>query len=138
MVGVPASPALLGHFPSARVVPFKGEPTMLLPHALVETKLLRALGYDVPAPVLSQYDWPAPADQPPFDVQRRTVAMMTTNQRAYNLNGMGTGKTRCALWAFDYLKKAGLAKKLLVVGPLSTLLEQKLHESSKVMYISHL
>jgi SNF2 family DNA or RNA helicase len=34
---------------------------------------------------------------------------------------MGTGKTKTALWAWDYLNKQGLAKKLLVVAPLSTL-----------------
>lgn len=32
-----------------------------------------------------------------------------------------TGKTLAALWAFDYLKSLGLASKLLVVSPLSTL-----------------
>ena len=32
-----------------------------------------------------------------------------------------TGKTKTALWAWDYLNKCGLTKKLLVVAPLSTL-----------------
>lgn len=47
--------------------------------------------------------------------------MLTTNDRAYVLNGMGTGKTRAALWAWDYLNQVGDAKKLLVVAPVSTL-----------------
>jgi SNF2 family DNA or RNA helicase len=34
---------------------------------------------------------------------------------------MGTGKTRAALYAFDYLRKLGRAKKLLVSAKLSTL-----------------
>lgn len=32
-----------------------------------------------------------------------------------------TGKTLAALWAYDYLRSQGLARKLLVVSPLSTL-----------------
>ena len=46
---------------------------------------------------------------------------MTENPRSYVLNSMGTGKTRCALWAFDYLKKLGLVNKMLVVCPISTM-----------------
>ncbi|HEY7822834.1 MAG TPA: DEAD/DEAH box helicase, partial [Acidimicrobiia bacterium] len=45
----------------------------------------------------------------------------TMNQRAYVLNGMGTGKTKAALWAWHYLYGRKEAKKLLVVAPLSTL-----------------
>lgn len=89
-----------------------------VPHTFQMTKLLRSLNYDVPAPVLSQYDW---CGLNPYEVQKKTVAMMTTNRRAYVLNGLGTGKTLCTLWAFDYLKKAGEANKMLVVAPLSTL-----------------
>lgn len=57
----------------------------------------------------------------PFEVQRKTCALLTNNQRAYVLNGLGTGKTKSALWAWDYLRSQGLAKKLLVLAPLSTL-----------------
>ncbi len=91
---------------------------MLVPHDLAYTKLLRALDYDVPAPVLSDYDWNG---FDAFDVQKKTVAMMTTERRAYVLNAMGTGKSMCALFAFDYLKKLGLVKRMLVAAPLSTL-----------------
>ena len=34
---------------------------------------------------------------------------------------MGTGKTKSAIWAFDFLKSVGRAKRMLVVAPLSTL-----------------
>jgi SNF2 family DNA or RNA helicase len=57
----------------------------------------------------------------PFDIQLRTVEMLTENPRAYVLSSMGTGKTKCACWAFDYLKRTGAAKRMLVVAPLSTL-----------------
>jgi SNF2 family DNA or RNA helicase len=47
--------------------------------------------------------------------------MLSTHRRAYVLNEMGTGKTRAALFAFDYLRQIGRVRKLLVVAPLSTL-----------------
>jgi SNF2 family DNA or RNA helicase len=79
---------------------------------------LRKLGYDVPSPILSHYDW---CGGKPFEAQKKTCAMLTMNQRAYVLNGMGTGKTKAALWAWDYLRSNGFANKMLVVAPLSTL-----------------
>jgi SNF2 family DNA or RNA helicase len=48
--------------------------------------------------------------------------MLTTNTRAYVLNELGTGKTRCALWSYDFLRLQGLANTLLVIAPLSALL----------------
>jgi len=47
--------------------------------------------------------------------------MLTLEQRAYVLNGMGTGKTKAALWAFDYLRSNNICGKMLVSAPLSTL-----------------
>lgn len=57
----------------------------------------------------------------PFDIQKRTVELLTENPRGYVLNSMGTGKTKSALWAFDYLQRKNAAHKMLVVAPLSTL-----------------
>jgi SNF2 family DNA or RNA helicase len=57
----------------------------------------------------------------PFEVQRATATFLSMNHRAFCLNGMGSGKTNSALWAFDYLKTVKQAKKLLVVCPLSTM-----------------
>jgi len=121
VVGVPDAPALRNLFPTAPQIVSGGRPHLVIPHRPVETFMLRKLGYDVPAPILTQYDWPHPAGEPPFDAQKRTAALLTMNDRAYVLSGMGTGKTRSALWSWDYLNKAGLAGKLLVFAPLSTL-----------------
>ena len=118
LVGVPTAGDLATLFPTAKRVTYEGNELMLIPHDIVTTKLLQGMGHDVPPPVLSHYDWEGGK---PFDVQRKTVAMLTSNQRAYVLNGMGTGKTKAALWAWRYLNRAGFAKKLLVVAPLSTL-----------------
>jgi len=117
IVAVPGIPAVRNLFPEAKEIPATNG-LLAVKHGPAETFLLRRLGYDVPAPILSHYDW---CGGKPFDVQRKTCAMLTMNSRAFVLNGMGTGKTKAALWAWHYLRSNGLAKKLLVFAPLSTL-----------------
>lgn len=122
VVGVPVTEQIVNLFPHARVFDMDELGKMaLLPHGFEETRMLRNLGYDAPAPILTQYAFPHPMGQPPFMVQKLTAALFTLNPRCYCLNGMGTGKTRSALWAFDYLRGNGLAKRMLVSSPLSTL-----------------
>ena len=87
-------------------------------HGLAEHRLLTLLGFKVMNPLLCYYDWPGGT---PYSVQKITADMLTKNPRGYVLNGMGTGKTRATLWAWDYLYGEGYCKKLLVVAPLSTL-----------------
>lgn len=105
-------------FPGAKQIQFAGAPHLLLPHQPTETFLLRRMGYDVPSPILTHYDW---AGGNPFASQKSTAALLTLEQRAYVLNGMGTGKTKSALWAFDYLRSNNVCGKMLVSAPLSTL-----------------
>jgi SNF2 family DNA or RNA helicase len=118
IIGVPLREDIKNLFPAASQITIKGKPSLAVNHGPTETYLLRKLGFDVPAPITTHYDW---CGGSPFDVQKKTCAMLTMNQRAYVLNGMGTGKTKAALWAWDYLKSNGLSNKLLVVAPLSTL-----------------
>lgn len=118
VVAVQDIPQLTGLFPNAPRFRLAGTDFAALPHGPAETRLLRNLGYDCPAPILSQYDW---CGGTPFDVQKKTAALLTTHERAYVLNGMGTGKTKTAIWAFDYLRSRGLAKRAIIVAPLSTL-----------------
>ena len=54
-----------------------------------------------------------------FHAQKVTAALMMENRRGYVLNDLGTGKTRSVLFAFDALRKAGEANKMLVICPLS-------------------
>jgi SNF2 family DNA or RNA helicase len=96
----------------------QGQGTRLVPHSPTETFILRKLGYDVPSPILTHYNW---AGGTPFHVQKQTCALLTLNNRAYVLNDMGTGKTKASLWAFDYLKSNRITKRMLVAAPLSTL-----------------
>jgi SNF2 family DNA or RNA helicase len=105
-------------FPDAKQIEHGGAVHLVIPHGPRESVLLKKAGKQVPPPVLSYYDW---AGGTPFEVQKQTVALMTTSPRAYILNDMGTGKSRAALWAWDYLRKHDCAGKLLIVAPLSTL-----------------
>lgn len=109
---------LVNLFPDAKQFVLHGQQLLVMHHGLDQTRLLRNMGFEVPSPILSQYDW---CGGTPYNAQRLTAAMLSTNPRGYCLNGMGTGKTKAALWAWDFLNKQGLAGKLLVVAPLSTL-----------------
>lgn len=104
------------------VDPDSGQQMMVVPHKVDETQVLRNLGYDVKPPVMLSYDFPHPHGEPPFDAQRITTASITTHKRSFVFNGLGTGKTRSTLWAYDFLKKTtpGFGA-LLVTAPLSTL-----------------
>jgi hypothetical protein len=112
---VPNSTTIQTLFPDAFPL---GNELSLLRHGLAEYVLLRRLGYTCPHPMALYYDW---AGGTPFKVQKVTCCMMTANRRAYILNDMGTGKTRCPLWGWDYLHGNKLAGKMLVAAPLSTL-----------------
>lgn len=104
-------------FPNAKRILSEQNSYLVLPHGIIETITLKNLGVQTPSPLV-HYDW---AGGTPFDVQKKTCDLLIANPRAYVLNGMGTGKTRAALWSWDYLKSAGLVNKAIVFAPLSTL-----------------
>jgi SNF2 family DNA or RNA helicase len=110
---------ILNVIPTAKRFPFKGQELVAIPHRIDETRVLRNMGYDVPSPI--KYYYPFPGRFTPFIAQRETSDFLTMNPRAFCLNDLGTGKTQAALWAYDYLRSIGKAKRLLVVSPLSTL-----------------
>jgi SNF2 family DNA or RNA helicase len=118
MIGVPCTEQIANLFPAAKSVLLNGVQHTILPHRPMETYLLRKIGYDVTSPILTHYDWNGGS---PFQSQKMTSALLTIEPRAYVLNGMGTGKTKAALWAFDYLRSNGVCFKMLVSAPLSTL-----------------
>lgn len=105
--------------PTARELVYKGIPLLAVPHRLDETRVLRSLGFDVPSPVKFYYEWSG--RYKPFQHQRETAEFATLHQRCYLLLDMGAGKTLTTLWAFDYLRSVGQAKRMLVTAPLSTL-----------------
>ena len=101
-VGIPFRNDIHNLFPFAKQITFQGNPMLVINHGIEETRILRNLGIDCPAPIVEHYDWEGGK---PFEVQKKTAAMLTTNNRAYVLNGMGTGKTKAALWSWRYLNR---------------------------------
>jgi SNF2 family DNA or RNA helicase len=88
------------------------------PHNLITSRVLRNLDVPVPCPLESYYDWNG---VPRYASQVSTASEMAHNPRLFVLNDIGTGKTRAALGAVDYLFREGLAKRALVVTTLSTM-----------------
>jgi SNF2 family DNA or RNA helicase len=111
---VPSSGAVRALFPDAPVL--RGN--VVVPHDIRNHVLLNRIGLRQPNPMLLYYDWHGGV---PFAVQRATCAMLTTETHAYVLNDYGTGKTKAALWAWDYLNRNNYCGKLLVCATLSTL-----------------
>lgn len=105
--------------PKFREITYKGRKLLAVPHSLDVARVLRNMNIKVPSPIEHYYNWSGQFT--PFDAQRTTASFLTLNNRAFVLNDLGTGKTLAALWAYDYLRSIGQAKKMLVVSPLSTL-----------------
>ena len=114
---------VLKTIPVAKPLLHKGAEFTVVPHKMPVFRLLRNMGLTPPHPVDTYYDWPiSPASgYKPLAAQKETVRFLTSHSRAYCLSGMGTGKTISSLWAFDFLRSQGDARKLLVIAPLSTL-----------------
>ncbi len=90
-----------------------------LKYTIRNTLIARQYGYEVDAPILHQYTWAGKFT--PLEHQKVTAAFFIMNARAYCLNGLGSGKTMSALWAVDYMLRAGYAKRVLIISPLSTI-----------------
>ncbi len=73
--------------PHAKPIELKGVPLLAIPHKVEETRLLRNLGFDVPAPVAHYYQYQGMYE--PFAHQRATVEFLTSNPRAFCTSGLG-------------------------------------------------
>jgi SNF2 family DNA or RNA helicase len=108
--------------PTAIEVDHKGQRLVAVPHRPDETRVLRNLGFEVPDPMPMHYAFPKVSGRhEPFAAQRDTASFLSMHSRAFCLNGMGTGKTNSALWAYDYMRRTKIVNKVLVVCPLSTM-----------------
>lgn len=105
--------------PTARKFEYGGTTLVAVPHRLDEVRVLRNMGIEAPSPFKYYYDFPGL--QSPFAHQVETGAFLTTNPKAFCLNGMGTGKTLAVLWAANYLMCQGEIDAVVVLAPLSTL-----------------
>ncbi len=111
---------VLDVIPGSKSMEIEGRTIVSVPHGDDEVRVLRNLGFDPPSPIETYYTWPCRYDGP-MRHQRITVPFLTLNPRAYCTSGMGSGKTLCGLWAYDWLRETGRAKRMLVLAPLSTL-----------------
>jgi len=125
-VGVPVAslgeraPLLRSQLPHAEQR-INGEPWLFFRHSLRAARLLVKAGMPIPPPILMKGDEPFKGKFTPYQHQRVTSAFLTLYERAYVLSTMGTGKTLAAIWAAEFLRATGEAKRVLVVAPLSTL-----------------
>jgi hypothetical protein len=111
-----AGTALPAGITGARPTTVGGTPVILVPSEPANVLALRAAGHHVPAPILHTYKFP----QGTYRAQRLTAAFLSLHPRAFVLSEMGTGKTRAALFAMDWLFRLGQIRRALIVTPLST------------------
>lgn len=130
---LPHEPALVSTVPGTKVARVANVDICIVPHVTPAVRFARNLGHRVPAPILSQYDWNGDS---PFQAQKTTAALLTMNERAYVLSEIGTGKTRAALHAANFLLLNGEIRSVAVVAPLSTLV--RVWELEIFKYFSHL
>lgn len=110
--------AVASVIPHAKTFKHNGDDLVALNYGVEESLVLRNLGFSVPPPILQYYNWPARFA--PMDHQKDTAAFLTTHKRALCLNAPGTGKSISSLWAADFLLEEGVARKVLIIAPLST------------------
>jgi SNF2 family DNA or RNA helicase len=104
--------------PHSRLLPHP-QYNLAVQHTLESAKVLRNLGFNVPAPIRYQYKWPGKFK--PFAHQVVMSEFLTLHRRAFNLSEMGSAKTNASLWAADWLMSTGRVRKALILSPLSTL-----------------
>lgn len=105
--------------PHAKKFTHNGEEMLAMPYGVDESMVLKNLGFSVPAPITQYYNWPGRFT--PMDHQKDTASFLTMHKRALCLNAPGTGKSISSIWAADFLLDEGVARKVLIVAPLSTL-----------------
>lgn len=110
---------LLATIPTAKALVHNGNTLVAVPHRRDEVHVLRNMGFKAPAPMDYYYLWSG--QYTPFIAQRTSACFKSMHRRAYDLSGMGSGKTLSTLWAYDYLRSTKQVRRLLVICPLSTM-----------------
>jgi len=95
----------------------EGKHEVTVPWQVPQAHALKALGFDIPAPIEGQYNWPG--RHKPMAHQKDTAAFLTMHMRAFCFSDPGTGKTASAIWAADYLMNEGLIERALIICPVS-------------------
>ena len=90
--------------------------------------------------IFEGYRWPG--KNRPYYHQIRVAEFLSRNHRGYCFAGMGTGKTRAACWAADYLMTMGVVKRALIVCPknlmwsawVDDIMATCIHRTHRVLY----
>ncbi|MDG1116328.1 MAG: hypothetical protein P8N72_04275 [Flavimaricola sp.] len=72
---------LINTIPAAKSFTVKGVPYIAVPDRMEETRVLRAMGYNAPAPIRHHYDWPGRFK--PFSAQLEAAAFLSMYDRAF-------------------------------------------------------
>jgi SNF2 family DNA or RNA helicase len=111
--------AVLDAVPHGMITYVNGKQFVVVPHNADVVKILRNIGLKPPLVELDGFQFTG--KDKPFDHQKSSTQFLVTHKRAFNLSDMGTGKTKSALWAAEYLKQHGVIKRILVACPLSVI-----------------
>jgi len=130
---LPAEPGIARVVPGTKEVAGPAGPVVVVPYTRDAVRFARNLGHRVPAPISGLYGW---GGGTPWAAQKVTAALMTMHDRAYILNEIGTGKTRSALYAIDWLIQSGEIEAALIAAPLSTL--ARVWDAESFRYFPHL
>lgn len=97
-----------------------GKTVLQVYHSEEATKKLNEMGFDVPTPIETYFDFPKVKGKfTPFQHQRQAAGFATLNKRCHLLLPMGCGKSYTAAAAASYLIETGQIKKVLILCPLS-------------------
>lgn len=120
---LPASHAdLIAVLPRARLVELHGRGVVQVRHCEEATRILRAEGFDVPAPIECYYSWPKlDGRKEPLPHQKAGAAFHTMNPRSINQSQPRTGKSLTVMMSADWLIQSGKVKKVAIFSTLSTM-----------------
>lgn len=108
-----------------------------VPWTYEDAAWLTAMGYPSVSPMPVKYDYPCPPGWSVMRHQIRIADFLVRNRRAYCLAGTGTGKTASVCWAVDYLHQLSHIKRVLVVCPLSVMLDAWVPTVPKLFFSRH-
>lgn len=117
----------------AKTITHEGQTYLAVRAGVDEARLLRNTGHACPSPIHNSYDWNGTT---PWAVQRVMAGELCLNHGMFVLSDLGTGKTRSVLYAFDFLKRIGRVKRMLVCCTMSTM--SRVWESEIIRYFPHL
>jgi hypothetical protein len=104
-----------------KVIEDCGKSFVAVKYDLNSYKKLKDCGLDIPHPIDTIYDWPKLANRyDPMPHQKVAARFMVDNKRCFNLSEPRTGKTFSIMLAFDYLRKSGQARRMVIYSTLST------------------